>query len=171
MAFWYTYAVPSWELELGEIEDEMDLEYRLNELYDRELDKYEEWLFDEKMDFYEELGNIGGIFTKFLYQIPSSPTENVWCTPNFNCYDPMGLFYRYVNTYTFNILMFDILNMKSSAYRPWGDQHYDYNMLKTLFQFAERWCDIHVLYDEQSTDFNYKLTLWVVSRMMLYLKD
>ena len=64
MAFWYTYAVPSWELELGEIEDEMDLEYRLNELYDRELDKYEEWLFDEKMDFYEELGNIGGIFTK-----------------------------------------------------------------------------------------------------------
>ena len=171
MATWYTYSIPSWELELDQIEDEMDLEYRLDQYYERELDNYEMWLFDQKMDFYEDLGNIGGIFTKFLYHTPHPSTENVWCTPNFKCYDPMGLFYRYVNTPTFNTLMFNVFRMRSSSCRPWGNQHYDYSTLRILFRFAERWCDIHVLYDERSDDYNYKLTLWVVSRIMLYLND
>jgi len=171
MATWYTYAVPSWEIELDQIEDDLDFEYRLEQYDERELDKYEMWLFDQKLDFYEELGNIGGTFTKFLYKIPHPSTEDVWCTPNFKCYDPMGLFYRYVNTHTFNILMFDIFKMSGSSYRPWGSQHYDYNTLKTLFRFAERWCAIHVLYDEESSDYNYKLTLWVTSRIILYLND
>ena len=40
MATWYTYSIPSWELELDQIEDEMDLEYRLDQYYERELDNY-----------------------------------------------------------------------------------------------------------------------------------
>ena len=51
MATWYTYAIPAWEFELDEIEDEMDFEYRREQYYERELDKYELWLFDQKMDF------------------------------------------------------------------------------------------------------------------------
>ena len=125
----------------------------------------------QKMDFYEDLGNVGGTFTKFFYNVPHPSTEAVWCTPNFNCCDPMGLFYRYVDVRTFNILMFDIFKMRGTAYRPWGHQQYEYDTLKVLFQFAERWCAIHGLSDEESSDYNYKLTLWVVSRIMLYLND
>lgn len=171
MATWYTYAVPSWEEELDEIEDEMDLEYRLEQYYDRQLDNYEMWLFDQKMDFYEDLGNVGGNFTKFLYHTPSTYLEDMWCTPNFHCYDPMGLFYRYVNTQTFNTLMFDIFRMRSTCYRAEGCQYYDYDTLKVLFRFGERWCEIHVLYEEGSPAYNYKLTLWVVSRILSYLND
>ena len=171
MSTWYTYAVPAWEEELGEIEDEMDFEYRLEQYYNRELDKYESWLFDQKMDFYEELGNVGGIFTKFLYHLPSPATEDSLCVPNFRCYDPMGLFYRYVDTYTFNILMYDVFKMTKTSYMPLGKQHYDIRTVKTLIKFAERWCMIHVLYKEASADFNYKSTLWVVSGIMLYLND
>ena len=53
MATWYTYAVPSWEIELDQIEDDLDFEYRLEQYDERELDKYEMWLFDQKLDFYE----------------------------------------------------------------------------------------------------------------------
>jgi len=171
MAYWHTYSVPSWEIELDQIEDAMDLEYRLEEQEKRDLDNYKMWLFDQKMDFYEDLGNVGGTFTKFFYNVPHPSTEAVWCTPNFNCCDPMGLFYRYVDVQTFNILMFDIFKMRGTAYRPWGHQQYEYDTLKVLFQFAERWCAIHGLSDEESSDYNYKLTLWVVSRIMLYLND
>ena len=171
MATWYTYAIPAWEFELDEIEDEMDFEYRREQYYERELDKYELWLFDQKMDFYDDLGNVGGIFTKFLYKIPHYTTEEVWCTPSFRCHDPMGLFYQYVNTHTFNILMFDIFKMTSTAYHACGNQNYDFDTLKLLFRFAERWCAIHVLYDEESPNYNYKITLWVVSRILLYLND
>jgi len=170
-AHWYTYAVPSWELELGEIEDEMDYEYRLEQLEERNLDNYELWLFDQKMLFYEDIAAVGGNFTKFTYHIPNTWVEDTWCTPKFNCYDPMGLFFRYVDTYTFNILMYDIFKMRGSAYRPWGNQHYDLRTLKTLFHFAERWCEIHVLYDEKSPQYNYKHTLWVVSRILIFLND
>lgn len=171
MATWYTYSIPSWEIELDKIEDDMDLEYRLEQQYDRNLDNYEAWLFDQKMDFYEDLGTVGGTFTKFLYHLPCTSTEDNWCTPSFHTYDPMGLFYRYVDTATFNILMFDIFKMRSSAYRPWGNQTHSYEMLKTLFCFGERWCEIHILYDEVDMDYNYKLTLWVVSRILLFLED
>lgn len=171
MAYWYTYAVPSWETELNEIEDDMEREYRKEQLHERMLDDYEYWLFDQKMDFYEDLAKVGGTFTKFTYHIPNTYTEDTWCTPSFRTYDPMGLFFRYVDTPTFNILMYDIFKMTSSAYRPWGEQSYNYDTLKTLFHFAERWCDIHVLYEEGDHDYNYKMTLWVVSRIILFLND
>lgn len=170
-AHWFTYAVPSWEEELNQIEDEMEKEYRLKELRERAQDHYELWLFDQKMMFYQDLANVGGTFTKFHYRIPNTYVENNWCTPNFKCYDPMGLFFRYVDTYTFNIIMYDVFKMDDSSYRPWGEQHYDFRTLKTLFTFAERWCEIHGLYDEGSPRYNYKLTLWVVSRILLFLND
>ena len=83
----------------------------------------------------------------------------------------MGLFFRYVDTYTFNILMYDIFKMRGSAYRPWGNQHYDLRTFKTLFHFSEMWCEIHVLYDENSPQYNYKHTLLVVSRILIFLND
>ena len=171
MATWFTYAVPSWETELEELENEMDNEYQSEENYEKDLDMYEYWLFDQKMDFYEDLGNVGGTFTKFLYKTPGTYTEDTWCVPKFNCYDPMGLFFKFIDKPTFNIVMLNILKIHSTCYRPLGTQYYDYNTLKTLFLFAERWCIIHILYDEESPTYNYKLTLWVVSRIMLYLND
>ncbi len=169
MAYWYTYAIPSWETELEEIELEMNEEYAEEELYQRELAKYEMWLFDQKMDFYEDFGACGGPFTKFYYKTPHPYTEDNWCTPSFRTADPMGLFYRYINQRTFDILMKDIFKMRTSHYRAWGNQSYSYDQLKTLILFAERWCHIHILYDDADDDYNYKLTLWVASRIVLFL--
>ena len=170
-AHWYTYAIPSWELELEDIENEMDLEYRLEQRYERNLDHYEQWLFDQKMNFYEDFAAVGGTFYKFHYCLPHPSVEDTWCTPNFECSDPMGLFYDNLNERTFSILMYDIFKMEDSDYRPCGYQDYTYDDLKTLFRFGERWCEIHVLYEEGNSRYNYKLTLWVVSRIILFLND
>lgn len=169
MALWYTYDIPKWEIELENLENELDLEHIVEEEYEKELDKYEMWLFDQKMDFYDDISKIGGAFTKFLYKIPSRFTEDTWCEPHFNCKDEMGLFYKLVDITTFNMLMTNFFSMKKSFYYPQGEQHYEYRTLKSLFSFAERWCKIHLLYDDQNNDFNYKLTLWVASRIMIYL--
>ena len=170
MAHWYTYEIPNWEVELEELENEMELEHIVEAEYELELDKYEIWLFDQKMEFYDDLGNIGGPFTKFLYKTPSIFTEDMWCSPNFCCYDPMGLFYQYLDTKTFHTLMSNFFNMKKSCYYPQGQQEYDLEMLKSLFKFSKRWCSIHLLYDEENNDYNRKITLWVVSCIIKYLE-
>jgi len=168
MAYWYTYKIPEYEEELEQLEEEFEDGYREEELKERELDKYESWLFDQKMDFYEDIGR-NPHFLKFQYHLPSAYVEETWCEPDFECSDPMGLFYKFLDKKTFKILRRRIFKMKRTAYVAEGKQHFKKSTLYDLLSFARRWCKIHLLYNENDRNYNYKLTLWVASRILLYL--
>jgi hypothetical protein len=169
MAYWYTYSIPLWETELEQIEDEMEKEHREECVREIGENAHAHWLFEQKMDLYEDMGQIGS-FLKFAYHYPSVTTEEVWCTPDFRARDPMGLFYRLLDRGSFRSLR-RIFHMKRTAYQAEGKAHYTRAMLVRLLEFAERWCIINRLYYEDDTSRNYKVTLWVASRMMIFLNE
>lgn len=167
MANWYTYNVPAYEEELDDIEKEQEREYREEQELERQLDEYDMWLFDEKMKFYEELAQIP-YFLKFAYKLPSRHVEQDWCEPDFECVDPMGLFYELLDRKTFRILRKKIFRMRYTPYVATGKHRLSKKLLLLLLSFARRWCQIHVLYYEDR-DYNYKITLWVASRILFFL--
>lgn len=170
-AFWYTYSLQDWEIELDSMEKELDEEHRDFIDEDLALSRYEEYLFDEKQKFYEDFAAVDGIFLKFDYVRPSYVVETRWCEPNFRCYDPLGLFFRFLNEESFLILKTKIFKIANTPYSALGDLSINFELFKTLFGFAERWCEIHVLYYEGRVKYNYKLTLWVASRILKFVND
>lgn len=162
---WTSYSLEPWETELSELEQEFDDDYEEEQKYELDLERYEYWLFSQKMDFYED---IAAAFVKFEYELPTPYQEDSWCMPNFRCLDEMGLFFMYLDTQTFITLQRDILKLNTTAYQAEGKQHYCLAKLRTLFDFADRWCSIHVLYltDEYK---NYKMQLWVAHCILNFL--
>lgn len=169
MATWYTYSVPYYEKELETLENEFETEYKEEQEKLRRLAEFEIMLFDEKIQFYEDLSKVPH-FLKFYYHVPSLYIEDSWCTPDFECMDPMGLFYKYLDKKTFRTLRKKIFKMKKCKYKAEGKQQLTKSELYILLSFARRWCKINLLYHENDRDFNYKITLWVASRILFYLE-
>jgi len=163
-AYWYTYSV---NFEYDDLVQELDEEYANEQEEDLALDRYATWLDDEKDLFYADIERV---FLKFYYRHPTPAAENRWCQPNFRVADPLGLFYRAVDDDTFRELR-RVFALRSTPYRAIGTLHLAPRMIETLFRYAGRWCDIHVLYYAEDDDYNYKLTVWVASRIVAFLAD
>ena len=171
-AFWYTYAIPLWEIEEGEELEEEEKQHQ--EMMRKEVKKsmYEEWRDLQLQDLYDDMARCGSML-KFYYKPPSLTLEAMWRSPNFIARDPLGLFCRYVDDSTFHILYKDIFKMKDTVYHATGHFHLSYFELKSLFLYAEDWCEINLMYEDGTeshiTRKNYKVTVWIVSRMIEYL--
>ena len=163
-AYWYTY---SFDNDSDELEAELDEIYKAEQEEELSLNNYADYLDNEKDCFYHD---IESVFVKFYYIRPSRHEEDHWCEPNFVLVDEMGLFYKFVDEETFACLK-TLFGIKSSYYKPRGTFYMSKDDLKTLFDFAHRWCVIHVLYYDNDDDFNYKLTLWVGACMLQFLSN
>lgn len=171
-AFWYTYAVPLWEIEEEEELDEQEREHQQKMREEVATSMYEDWRDLQLQNLYDNMARCGSML-KFYYSPPSFALEEMWRTPNFIARDPLGLFYRFLDDSTFHILKTDIFKIKDTPYHATGNFHLPFFELKSLFLYAEDWCEINLMYDDgvemHVKKINYKITIWVVSRMIEYL--
>ena len=168
-AYRFTYAVPLWEREEKESMDTMENEHREKMIKEVRCSMYEDWRLVELHRLYDDIARHGK-FVKFYYNPPSFTLEKHWAAPHFRCADPLGLFYQSVDEKTFHTLQHDIFKIKrDTIYHSIGSLHLTLCELKSLFCYAEDWCEINLLYEVDNEKRNYKFTVWVVSRMIEYM--
>ena len=84
MATWYTYAVPSWEIELDQIEDEMDLNTVWNSIMNVNSINMNNGLLTKKWIFMKNWATLEVLLPNFCtrYHIPQLRTFGVLPTSN-----------------------------------------------------------------------------------------
>lgn len=129
MAYWYTYPTSDTETD----SDKED---------NRHTKTFEEIQFEShlEMDFFEKLGQV-----PYLYQFADKKVNvRHWLTP-LRYYNPLDHFYDLVDQDTADLIKLGVPEFKGADYRTFGTCHWNKDQLKTIFNFANRWIELHDL--------------------------
>lgn len=96
-------------------------------------------LNQEEMDFINDISQIG-VFVRFYYYYPKTDHWNV-PKPYRNV---RSLFYKNVDEYTLNLI-----SSRKGHFDYTGEGNFSLNkdLVKTLFDYADRWCYYHNVHD------------------------
>lgn len=127
--------------------DDEDVSESSSDSEDLDVDNYKEIcrINQEEMNFFNDIANVPSFLT-FNYKYPKT---DHWNKPQ--PYDTVrSLFYKYVDNKTLDLIHHRECNsnhVPEFDYNGIGNNSIPKEDIDILFVFAERWCDVHDVYD------------------------